>query len=223
MGCQCGKKLDEEESNEVQKNMFEKNEEKSEEDSKLKSHIEEQKLKYSNYPQKMFELINSIRTDPKNYCDIISDNIQNIQEQPDKEDPNKTKLIFKKKVKVALTRGLPAFEEAIEILKTIKPLPPLEFKQDICIPLPENDIEFKDTKYLREQVKIIRENNEIDVFYKDLIKVPEVSALLMIVDDNGKNSGKKRAALLNKDFHYIGISSKFVGKNFIAYFSFSKK
>ena len=60
------------------------------------------------------------------------------------------------------------------------------------------------------------------MFFKDLIKIPEVSALLMIVDDSEKNPGKKRQAVLNKDFKYIGISSKFVGKTFIAYFSFSK-
>ena len=101
-------------------------------------------------------------------------------------------------------------------------LPPLEIKNDICIPLPENEDEIKDSSYLREQVKTLRESTNIDVFFKDLVKIPEVSALLMIVDDSGKNPGKKRAAVLNKDFKYIGISSKFIDKTFIAYFSFSK-
>ena len=68
----------------------------------------------------------------------------------------------------------------------------------------------------------MREKNNIDVFFKDLIKIPEVSALLMIVDDSEKNPGKKRQAVLNKEFKYIGISSKFLGKHFIAYFAFSK-
>ena len=44
----------------------------------------------------------------------------------------------------------------------------------------------------------------------------------MIVDDNGKNSGKKRMTLLNKDFRYIGVNCKFIGKTFIAYLGFSK-
>ena len=99
---------------------------------------------------------------------------------------------------------------------------PLELKNDICIPLPEDEDEIKDSSYLREQVRVLRENTNIDVFFKDLIKVPEVSALLMIVDDSGKNPGKKRHAVLNNDFKYIGISSKFIGKTFIAYFAFSK-
>ena len=102
------------------------------------------------------------------------------------------------------------------------PLPPLEFTQDKCVPLPENEDELKDPTFLREQVKIIREQTNIDVFFKDLIKIPEVSGLLMIVDDTNKNAGKKRLALLNKELKYVGVTSKFVGKTFIAYFAFSK-
>ena len=86
----------------------------------------------------------------------------------------------------------------------------------------QEEDEIKDSSYLREQVKILRATTNIDVFFKDLIKVPEVSALLMIVDDSGKNPGKKRQAVLNREFKYIGISSKFIGRTFIAYFAFSK-
>ena len=137
-------------------------------------------------------------------------------------DETKPKIIYKKKVKVALTRGEPAFREAVEILRNMEPLPPLEFNNNICVPLPDNEEELKDNSYLKEQVKILRETTNIDVFFKDLIKLPEVSALLMIVDDGKKNLGRKRNSILNKDFKYIGISSKFVGKTFIAYFTFSK-
>ena len=42
----------------------------------------------------------------------------------------------------------------------------------------------------------------------------------MIVDDTNKNAEKKRMALLNKDLKYVGVTSKFIGKTFIAYFSF---
>ena len=44
----------------------------------------------------------------------------------------------------------------------------------------------------------------------------------MIVDDTNKNAGKKRLALLNKDLKYIGVNHKFIGRHFVAYFSFSK-
>ena len=183
---------------------------------------EEKHTKYSDYPQKMLTLINKIREDPVSYADVILDSIENIVEEQDKDDETKTRIIYKKKVKVALNRGESAFKDAAEELRNMNSLRPLEFKNDICIPLPEEEDEIKDSSYLREQVKNLRNNVNIDVFFKDLIKIPEVSALLMIVDDSGKNPGKKRQAVLNKDFKYIGISSKFIGKTFIAYFSFSK-
>ena len=179
-------------------------------------------LKYADYPEKIVELINNIREDPVSYADIIEDSIQYIVQEEDKNDPTNVRLIFKKKVKVALTKGESAFREAAEYLRSLTPLPPLEFTQEKCIPLPENENELKDPTFLREQVKLVREQSEVDVFFKDLIKIPEVSGLLMIVDDTNKNAGKKRMALLNKDLKYVGVTSKFIGKTFIAYFAFSK-
>ena len=183
---------------------------------------QDKNLKYSDYPQKMLDLINQIRANPSSYADIIEESIQNITEEQDRKDESKIRIIYKKKVKVALNRGEIAFKDAAEELRSMEPLPPLMLKNDICVPLPEEEAEIKDTSYLREQVKLIREKTNIDVFFKDLIKIPEVSALLMIVDDSEKNPGKKRKAVLNPDFKYIGISSKFIGKTFIAYFAFSK-
>ena len=101
-------------------------------------------------------------------------------------------------------------------------LPPLELKKEICVPIPETEEDINDNNYLKKQVNTIREKNNIDVYFKDLIKIPEVSALLMIVDDCEKNPGKKRNALLNKEFKYIGISNKFIDGKFLAYFTFSK-
>ena len=202
------------------------NEEKEEENDEKDNFDNEEKnvdknRKYSNYPQKMLELINKIREDPVSYADIIEDSILNILEDQNEEDENKPKIIYKKKVKVALTRGEPAFKEAAEKLRNLTSLPPLEFKNDICVPLPDTEEEIRNPSYLKEHVNILRKTEKIDVFFKDLIKIPEVSALLMIVDDNSKNPGKKRQAVLNKNFKYIGISSKFIGKTFIAYFTFS--
>ena len=208
-----------EENNENYEEEHQEQEQKQNNNDKIN---EEKNAKYSEYPEKMLLLINKIREDPVSYADIIEDSIQNIIEEQDKDDETKTRIIYKRKVKVALNRGELAFKEAAEELRNMNSMTPLELKNDICIPLPEDEDEIKDSSYLREQVRILRENTNIDVFFKDLIKVPEVSALLMIVDDSGKNPGKKRQAVLNKDFKYIGISSKFIGKTFIAYFAFSK-
>ena len=178
--------------------------------------------KYSNYPQQMLELINQIRSDPKNYANEIEKSIKNIVEIKS-NNLNKPKYIYKKKIKIALVKGEPAFKEAAEQLRNINPLPPLEFNKEICVPLPENEEDINDPNYLQEQIRLLKENTNVDIFFKDLIKIPEISALLMIVDDSEKNRGKKRHTLLNPDFKYIGISSKFFGKTFVAYFTFSKK
>ena len=177
---------------------------------------------YDDYSQKMFELINKIRNNPSSYADEIEKSIENIWEEKSKNNDGKTKIVYKQRVKVALFRGEIAFIEAAKELRTFDSISPLEFKNEICIPLPDIEEDIKNSNYLKEQVKLIRKNNNIDVFYKDLIKDPEVSALLMIVDDSSKNPGKKRQAVLDDNFKYIGISSGFIGKTFIAYFSFSK-
>lgn len=212
-----------EEEQEHEQEQDQEQDQEQEQDNLYKEKMNEDKnVKYADYPEKMLELINKIRKDPKNYAEIIEDSIQNILEiQSDEE--NSPKFIFKKKVKVALARGEPAFTEAAEQLRNTKPLRPLKLKNEICITLPDNEEDNKDSSYLREQVKIIRENTNIDVFFKDLIKIPEVSVLLMIVDDSTKSPGKKRQAVLNPDYKYIGITSKFIGKTFVAYFTFSKK
>jgi hypothetical protein len=181
-----------------------------------------QNEKYANYPDKIVELINNIREDPVGYADTVEQSIQDIVTEEDKDDPTIKRLIYKKKLKVALTKGEPAFHEAIEYLRSLSPLPPLEFSQEKCIPLPDTEEQLNDHTFLRNQVKALREKTKIDVFFKDLIKIPEISGLLMIVDDTIKNPGKKRKALLSKDLKYIGVNSKFIGKTFVSYFSFSR-
>ena len=179
--------------------------------------------KYLNYPERIIEIINNIRQDPVSYADVVLDSMKNIVEDNNKNDATKNKIIYKRKVKVALTRGKPAFLEAAEDLRNTEPLPPLEFVPEICIPLPEDEFDMKDNNFLKKKViELKKEGINIDIFYKDLVKIPEASALLMIVDDSGKNAGKKRMTLLDKNIKYIGVNSKFVGKTFIAYLSFVK-
>jgi hypothetical protein len=48
-------------------------------------------------------------------------------EEEDKNDPNIIRLIFKKKVKVALNKGESTFREVVEILRSMNHLSLLEF------------------------------------------------------------------------------------------------
>ena len=183
-----------------------------------------------NYCKKVIEFINLIRTFPHEYADYISYCMKNILVENEKKVNKETneeitikKIIYKKNVKVALNRGEEAFKDAFNALINIEPIEPLIEKEELKIDLPKNINEIKDSDYLRNNV--LKKNNEgvkIEVFFKDLIKDPEVSSLLMVVDDNKKNYGKKREAILNKNFKYIGVNCTIIEKVFVAFFTFSK-
>ena len=169
------------------------------------------------YPQKVIFLINKIRSNPLMYANVVEESIKNIKVTKNH------KIICSNEVKVALHRGEEAFREAINQVKQTEPMMPLRFNPQLCIPLPENEVELNEKNYLKEAVDKMRgRNTNIEIYYKDLIKIPEVSVLLMIVDDNSKNVAKKRDTLLNKDFKFIGCNCKYIGKNFVAHFSFSR-
>ena len=176
------------------------------------------------YPKAVFNLINQIRANPKEYADTIEESINYIIEEKDENNPSENKIIYKNQIKVALVRGEEAFKETAEELRNMEPMEPLEFREENCLTLPD-DIEEDNSNFLKSKVKEkLKDNININIFFKEKISIPEISVLLMIVDDrNKKDSGKKRKAILNKDFKFIGITSKFIDDIFIAYFSFSKE
>ena len=168
------------------------------------------------YPQKIISLINEIRSNPFLYSKVVEDSIKYIKVIEN------NKIIYSNIVKVALHRGESAFREAINQLQNTEPMHTLRYNPQLLIPLPENEAELNEQNFLKEQInKIKQKKTNIEIYFKDLIKIPEVSVLLMIVDDNSKNNSKKRDTLLNKDLKFIGVNSKFIGKHFVAHLSFS--
>ena len=176
------------------------------------------------YPELALNLINKIRQNPKHYAKIIEEEINNIIVEKNEYYPKKNKIIYKNKIKVALGKGESAFREAIEELKNMEPMEPLILRNENCLTLPDDMEDYDNPHFLKDKVKEKSENNiHINIFYKERVSDPEISVLLMIVDDrNKKDSGKKRKAILNKDYKYIGITSKYIDDNFISYYSFSK-
>ena len=63
----------------------------------------------------------------------------------------------------------------------------------------------------------------IKSFWRDVIKDPELSFLMMIVDDIGEKSGMRRRDLLDPNMKYIGISSVDINGCFVCYFTLSTK
>ena len=157
-------------------------------------------LKITNYCQKVFYLINKIRTNPSQFADFVISSQQYIKEIDDK-------IIFDHKIKVALNQGKIMFLECAEYLRKLQPMEELTFNDDIVLECPTEPNNIKDINYFKQKVIEKRENQNIEAYFKDSISEPEISVLLFIVDDSIKNPKKKREAVLNPKFKYIGISA----------------
>ena len=165
-----------------------------------------------NYSKYLLDQINTIRADPQSFIGVIEDSKANICKD------KKGRLIFNGKVKIALTEGESAFNECIEYLKNLEPMEPLEFDPYLTIQPPQNEQEIKDKNDIHKKVdNMINSGVYISSYWKDFVKDPEISFLLMIVDDNGIKSGRKRNDILNPSMKYIGISSAEIKRNFVSY------
>ena len=157
-------------------------------------------LKITIYCKKVFYLINKIRTNPPQFADFVISSQAYIKEMDDK-------IIFDHKIKVALNQGKIMFLECAEYLRKLQPMNELIFNDDIVLECPTEPKDIKDINYFKQKVIEKKESQGIQAYFKDSISEPEISVLLMIVDDSIKNPKKKREALLNPNFKYIGISA----------------
>ena len=175
------------------------------------------KVKYdiTNYPIDALTLINQIRNDPPKYAEEVEKAISNIKTEQDK-------LVYAGKLKVLLHKGEVLFREVVQILKNTPHMAPLIFNNDIAIECPRDEIEIKDPKVFQNKIIEKRKQLELNAYFKDAIKDPYISILLMIVDDSINSPGKKRESLLNPEFKYIAITSTMINKVFCAYYTFSK-
>ena len=214
MGCECQnpeEKLDEVRADEEIKNLENNEYLESQNNNNLssRSHNGEPEDSFSKY---IFEKIHELRKNPKSFIDIIENAKKNIT-----IDKSGVK-VYKTCVKVALDNGESAFDEAIEVLKKIEPMKKLKYNPDFVIDLPTNELDVKSKEYLTEQVKLkIDAGVDVKSFWKDIVNDAESCFILTVVDDSGKNNGKKRKDILNKDNKYIGISTVRIGRSFACY------
>jgi hypothetical protein len=169
-----------------------------------------------NYSKYLLEQINKIRTDPQSFIGVIEDAKANIKKD------RFGRLIYDGKIKIALAKGESAFNEAITFLQNCEPMESLEYVSDLTAIPPRNEEEIKDKEDLNKKVEeMINEGITIKSFWRDVIKNPEISFLLMIVDDNGIKSGMKRKDLLDPNMKYIGVSSVEINRKFVCYITLS--
>ena len=165
-----------------------------------------------NYSRYFLSQVNKIRTEPQSFIGVIEDSKANIIKD------RQGRIIYNGKIKVALNKGEAAFDEAIEFLKELNPLQPLAYNQMITINAPVSENEILDKDDLTNKITaIVKSGVNIKSYWRDVIKDPEISFLLMIIDDNGIKSGMRRKDILSPYMKYIGVSSAEINKNFVCY------
>ena len=134
------------------------------------------------------------------------------------------RFIYNDKIKIALTSGKKFFNEAIKFLQTVEPTDKLIFNPYLIVEMPksEKEIKFKKDLELKAE-KLMNEGIKIKSFWRDIIKDPEISFLMMIVDDIGEKSGMRRKDLLDTNMKYIGISSVEINESFVCYITLETK
>ena len=169
-----------------------------------------------NYSKYILEQINRIRLDPQSFIGVIEDAKANITKD------RFGRLIYNGKKKIALAQGESCFNEAIEFLKNSDSVQPLKYISYLTVMPPQNEREIKDKDDLgRKVTDMINGGIDIKSYWRDIIKDPEISFLLMIVDDNGVKTGMRRRDILNPNMKFIGISSVEINKNFVCYITLS--
>ena len=169
-----------------------------------------------NYSKYLFEQINKLRTSPQSYISVIEEAKKNIITD------KRGRLVYNGKIKIGLNQGEAAFNKAISYLKGVKPVEKLIFNPYMAVELPKTESEIKYKNDLDLKVEnMINNGIYIKSYWRDFIKDPEISFLMMIVDDNGNNSGMRRNDLLDPNMKYIGISSIEINGNFICYITLS--
>jgi len=165
----------------------------------------------NDFCQYLFDKINEIRTNPKNFINVINESKKNITTTNDK-------FYYKQNnVKYVLKNGQKSFDDAIEYLQNLESMDKLHFDNDLLIPLPKIKEDLKDKNYLKNNVyNKIRTGIRIKCFWRSDINIKEVCLLMMILDENNEKK-EKRNSIFNKNMKKIGINSVEIENSFCCY------
>ena len=116
-------------------------------------------------------------------------------------DENNAIYFKKNNKKLSLFKGYQIFEETINILNNLEPMNKLIFNKNITIKKPDNEEYISNNlEYLKSQVEELKNNgNHISSYWQETIKDPEISFLMMVIDDNHIKTGLKRNDLINPE------------------------
>ena len=178
----------------------------------------------SNLSFSLYEIINKIRTNPKDFIDKIK-----IYKEKIIRKDYQFLLPIEKEIFITLNRGPKAFDEAIEYLNKLEPMNSLIMKNELKIDIDNtiNNFEMNFTSFSflekiiknkKKELEKNKKNYKIEGFHYDKsTNNAEISAILQIVDDN-MGDCSRRKNLLNPQFTYIGISCVNIKENVFCYY-----
>ena len=178
----------------------------------------------SNLSFSLYEIINKIRTNPKDFIDKIK-----IYKEKIIRKDYQFLLPIENEIFITLNRGPKAFDEAIEYLNKLEPMNSLIMKNELKIDIDNtiNNFEMNFTSFSflekiiknkKKELEKNKKNYKIEGFHYDKsTNNAEISAILQIVDDN-MGDCSRRKNLLNPNFTYVGISCVNIKENVFCYY-----
>jgi hypothetical protein len=171
--------------------------------------------------------MNKCRTNPVEYANIVESHIKYIQNNTDPNSKNAAFYVKENIPKIALVRGEIAFRETIEILKKLKPLNPLEQREDLQVPIPEDQSSWIIKDLISENVNKLKAKAKEEGKYTNFnfhfdigSSQPESSFVLQLVDDTAFK-GNRSKNLLSSSFKFVGINSTKHRNKHCGYFLFA--
>jgi hypothetical protein len=152
---------------------------------------------------------NNARTNPSGYADKLKNLLKNIKPieincKYKSKETYEYVLEYSDNKLIGLPSGESGFLKAIEHLKKCKPLSELQWSDEIYIEF-EVDDPANIENIIKEKADKVKKKFPRFSMHLDVVKDPELSAILQIVDDTRFN-GHRREAILNPKFKYMSLS-----------------
>ena len=152
--------------------------------------------------------------------------IQNIQPNPEPKKNQNWVYVQEKVPKTMLLKGAEAFIEMTEILNKMKPLPKFEVIKELSIDVPIDPKDWSNKEIIANLVskkkEELKEKYSGFSFHYDMgTSIPDVSAVLQLVDDNVGFAGLRRKNILSETQRYVGVGFAKEKTKYCFYFLFA--
>jgi hypothetical protein len=179
-----------------------------------------------NFIEHYVKELNQCRTNPASFANVIEHHMQFIEPNEDNNSRHAAFYVREGMPKIALTRGVPAFQELADRLRNMEPMGKIELRQDLSVAIPDQS-KWSSKEHMAHALKQVKVQNKQTHKYRNMnfhfdIGSPwsENSFVLQLVDDS-PFKGTRSRNILNPDFTYVGITSEKVKNKHCGYYLFA--